>query len=144
MKKTWLVLALMVSLSSLFAQSKDQNRAKQGDMVWLIVNHIKNESKTDYLNWMNTHFLPVLVNTLDENTKKQYQHTRWLEPAQQNPDNSWTYVFIMDPVVPKTNYDISVLLTTTYGIDKAAALYKEYESFFAKPTEVHILKQTQH
>jgi hypothetical protein len=144
MKRTWLILALMVSLSSLFAQNKELNRAKQGDMVWLIVNHIKNESKTDYLNWMNTHFLPVLVSTLDENTKKQYQHTRWLEPAQQNPDNTWTYVFIMDPVIPKANYDISALLATTYGTEKAAVLYKEYESFFAKPTEAHILKQTRH
>jgi hypothetical protein len=144
MKQTMLILAFLVSLSPVFAQTKEQNRAKEGEKVWLIINHIKDESKTDYVNWMNTYFLSLLVNTTDETTKKQYQNTRWLEPARQNDDKTWTYVFIMDPVIPKTNYDIAALLATKYGAEKAAALNKEYESYLAKPTIVHNLKQTQH
>lgn len=144
MKQTLLIFAFLTINFTLFAQTKEQTRAKEGDKVWLIVNHIKDESKADYLNWINTYFMPLLINATDEITKKQYQNTRWLEPLRQNPDKSWTYVFIMDPVVPKTNYDITNLLTTKYGAEKATALNKEYESFFFVPTVVHNLKQTQH
>jgi hypothetical protein len=144
MKQTLLVVFLLTASVSLFAQDKNTVRAHEGDKVWLIINQIKDDSKTAYLDWMNTHFLPLLANTTDETTKKQYQSTRWLEPIRQNTDKSWTYVFIMDPVIPKTNYDITTLLATKYGVEKAAALNKEYESFFAVPTVVHNLKQTQH
>lgn len=134
-------LALCINLT---AQTKENNRAKEGDMVWLIVNHIKDDSKTAYVSFMDTHFLPLLVNATDETLKKQYQNTRWLEPNKQNADKTWTYVFIMDPVIRKSNYDITALLATKYGAEKAAALYKEYESYLATPTVAHVLKQTQH
>jgi hypothetical protein len=144
MKQVMLLGIALTLCMTLNAQTKEQTRAKQGDMVWLIVNHIKDESKTAYVDFMNTHFLPLLSHTTDETVKKQYQSTRWLEPARQNADKTWTYVFIMDPVIPKTNYNITALLATKYGAEKAAALNKEYESYFATPTVAHVLKQTQH
>jgi hypothetical protein len=51
-------------------------------------------------------FFKVLTASKAPQRAAQYQQTRWLTPAQQNEDGTWTYVFIMDPVVADANYEI--------------------------------------
>ena len=137
-----LVLLMIVGSFGLKAQDKSANRAKASEKVWVIVNFIKDEAKADYLSWMNTYFLPALTNSKDPVIQKQYQCTRWLEPIRQNADKTWTYAFIMDPVVPNANYDIAFLLKQTYGEEKGAELSKQMESYFALPTLVYALMQS--
>ena len=137
-----LVLLMIVGSFNLKAQDKSATRAKESEKVWVIVNFIKDEAKADYLSWMNTYFLPALSNSKDPVIQKQYQCTRWLEPLRQNSDKTWTYAFIMDPVVPNANYDIAFLLKQTYGEEKGAELSKQMESYFALPTLVYALMQS--
>ena len=142
MKKMIFVATLMLSSLCVKAQTKEQTRAQEGQIVWVIINVIKDESKADYLAWMNATFLPAISQSTDVLVQQQYKSTRWLEPKKQNADKTWTYSFIMDPVVPNANYDIEWLLKKTYGDDKGIALYKTYLGFFGQPLVSYVFKQT--
>lgn len=74
--------------------------------------------------------------------KDQLKVTRWLEPAHQNEDKTWTYVWIMDPIIPNTDYDIPTFLNMEYGEEKGKEHWAKYQTFWAKPVEAHMLKQT--
>lgn len=144
MKPLFLLLLTMVTFFPALAQesTKEQTRAKTGDEVWVIVNYIKEDSKPAFEQWIKDVFYPALHKSQDPMVKEQLKATRWLEPARQNEDKSWTYVWIMDPVVPKADYDMESLLNTAYGEEKGKAYWEKYQTFWSKPLEAHILKQT--
>ena len=117
-------------------------RAKIGEEVWIIVSYIKNDSKSEFEKWIKEIFYPALQNSKNPMNKLQLNSTRWLEPANQNEDKTWTYVWIMDPVVPNGDYDIPTLLNKEYGEATGTEHWEKYQTFWAKPNEAHILKQT--
>ncbi|MBK9734297.1 MAG: hypothetical protein IPO92_04735 [Saprospiraceae bacterium] len=130
------------SKSESISPSKEQMRAKIGEEVWIIVSYIKNDSKSEFEKWIKEIFYPALQNSKNPMNKLQLNSTRWLEPAHQNEDKTWTYVWIMDPVVTNGDYDIPTLLNKEYGEAKGTDHWVKYQTFWAKPTEAHILKQT--
>ena len=83
------------------------------------------------------------LNKSDSEMKKaQLKATRWLEPVRQNKDSTWTYSWIMDPIIPNTNYDISTFLELEYGKDLGQKYWVMYLSFMAADPQIITLKQT--
>ena len=121
---------------------REQMRAKSGDEVWIIVTYVKDELKPEFEKWIKEVFYSALHKSQNPMDKLQLNSTRWLEPAHQNEDKTWTYVWIMDPVVPNGDYDIPTLLNKEYGEAKGTEHWVKYQTFWAKPVEAHILKQT--
>ena len=154
MKSTFVCTLMMATFFSALAQdtknvtpnatppTKEQTHAKTGEEVWVIVNYVKEDSKLAFEQWIKRVFYPALEKSQNPMTKEQLNATRWLEPARQNEDKTWTYVWIMDPVVPNADYDILNLLNTAYGEEKGKAHWEKYQTFWSKPLEAHILKQT--
>ncbi|MCO6480204.1 MAG: hypothetical protein J5I94_26430 [Phaeodactylibacter sp.] len=134
---------LLASLPAL-AQKKADMRAKQGEDVWLIINYVKDEAKADYEAFMADTFFALLQKSKNEKTRQQYQQTRYLKPARQNEDGTWTYIFLMDPVVEDGNYDIPELFMEVHSEEEAQKLMEQYESFMARPAEFHGLLQSEH
>ena len=124
------------------ASAPELPRAKNGEEVWAIVSYIKADKKADYEKWMQEVFFAALRKTENQLYKDQMKATRWLTPKGQNEDQSWTYTFLMDPVVPNGDYDMTSLLNKEYGEEKGKAYWEQYMSFWAKPVEAHILHQT--
>ena len=122
--------------------AKEQARAKSGEDVWVIVTYVKEVSKPEFEQWIKEVFYPALYKSEDPKTKQQLNATRWLEPSRQNEDKTWTYVWIMDPVVPNADYDILSLLNKAYGEEKGKAYWEKYQTYWSKPVEAHILKQS--
>jgi len=122
--------------------SSELLRANDGEEVWVIVSYIKADKKADYEKWMQEVFFAALHKTQSQQFKDQMKKTRWLTPKGQNEDKSWTYAFLMDPVVQGGDYDITSLLNKEYGEEKGKAYWEQYMSFWAKPVEAHILSQT--
>ncbi|MEK7257227.1 MAG: hypothetical protein AAB316_20910, partial [Bacteroidota bacterium] len=122
--------------------SDGQTRAKNGDEVWIIVTYVKDEIKSDFEKWVKDVLYAALYKTTNPMKKDQLKVTRWLEPTQQNEDKTWTYVWIMDPVIPNTNYDIPTFLNQEYGEEKGKEHWATYQTFWAKPVEAHVLKQS--
>jgi hypothetical protein len=122
--------------------SREQMRAKDGDEVLIVVTYVKDESKSDFEKWINDVLYAALNKTTNPMKIDQLKVTRWLEPTQQNEDKTWTYVWIMDPIIPNTDYDIPTFLNKEYGEEKGKEHWEKYQTFWAKPVEVHALKQT--
>lgn len=125
------------------AQSKANNRAIEGDRVWLIINYVKAESKPEFEKFMEDIFFKALLTSKEPQRADQYQKTRWLMPAKQNSDSTWTYVFIMDPVVANSNYDIEKLFQEQYSPENSAELFKQYESYIVR-SDFHVFVQSKH
>ncbi|MBK9335619.1 MAG: hypothetical protein IPM98_03115 [Lewinellaceae bacterium] len=103
---------------------------------------MKEASKSEFEQWVKDVFYPALRKSESPMHEAQLNATRWLEPAGQNEDKTWTYAWIMDPVVPKADYDIPTLLNTAYGEEKVRPTGKPTWHFWAKPVDMHVLKQT--
>lgn len=128
-----LFLLLSVTLSTMTAQNNGQ--------VWIIVNNVKEPVKADYEKWMTDIFFAPMKTTQDPVLKKQFNATRWLTPAQQNEDKTWTYCFLLDPVIENGDYDIEHFLVKTYGEAKGKAYLQQYEGFMASG-QMFVLNQT--
>lgn len=128
----------------LHAQTKEQMRSQEGDKVFLIINQVKDASKADYENFMHDIFFPLVTTSKMEKMQEQYQKTRWLTPARPNKDSTWTYVFLMDPVVEGGNYQFEPLFEEKYSKEEAAKLIKQHESYMAAPPKFHALVQSKH
>jgi hypothetical protein len=134
-------LPLFVLLMTFASCTTAQTPPTKGEKVWIIVNYIRETAKSDYEKWMTDVFFAPMKTTQDPILKKQYDATRWLTPAKQNKDKTWTYVFIMDPVIPNGDYDIESHLVKTYGEQMGKAYMKQFEGFMAAAGQVHNLNR---
>ena len=135
------LILLLISVAS-FTQPKTYvTPAKPGETVLVVVAAIKPDKKADYESWMKDVMYAALYKSKNPVKKEQLKVTRWLKPIRQNADSTWTYSFIMDPVIPKTDYDIPTFLKQEYGDEKGAQYASQYESFLARPIVIHALKQ---
>ena len=61
---------------------------------------------------------------LDAEGQRVFRQTRVLHPVEPEEDGTYTYLFIMDPVVPRGDYDIENLLKKMYDEQKATEYMK--------------------
>jgi hypothetical protein len=141
MKTFKFFLPLFFLLMTISSCVTAQTPTTKGEKVWIVVNYIKETAKSDYEKWMTEVFFTPMKTTQDTILKKQYAATRWLTPAKQNEDKTWTYVFIMDPVIPKGNYDIENYLVKSYGEQMGEAYMKQFEGFMAAAGQIHNMKR---
>ena len=145
MKTKLLTLALLLMSIDVLAQTATYTMpAKSGETVLVVVTDIKNEKKTAYESWIKDVLYAALYKSQNPMKKDQLKVTRWLRPVRQNADSTWTYAFIMDPAIPKTDYDIPTFLKQEYGEEKGKKYADQYETFLAKPIVIHALKQTEY
>lgn len=126
-----------------FSQDKADIRAREGEQAWLIVNYVKPESKQDFEKFMEEIFFDALTTSQAPQRAEQYRKTRWFTPARQNEDGTWTYAFIMDPVVAYADYEIEKLFQEKYSPEKSTELLRQYESFIAR-SDFHVIVQSRH
>ena len=121
---------------------KEETRAKYGESVLIVIIKVKDESKIDFDKWIEEVLYKALYNSESDMKKAQLKATRWLEPTRQNQDGTWTYSWIMDPIIPNTNYDIELFLVKEYGEEIGKAHWQKYLTFMADQPQSHMLKQT--
>lgn len=143
-----LILVLLIAIAVLpkdtLGQSKLDVRAKVGDKVYVIISNVKNEYRQDYEDFMNEVFFDLLASSKNELTQQAFRTSRWLIPEKQNEDKSWTYVFIIDPVIENATYNIDSLFRERYNATEAMHLIKRYESFMVGLTHFYSLKQSKY
>lgn len=138
MKQLIIVLAVLTTalqITSANAQTTsatNKNRparpiAKEGDTVWVIVNHVKADKREQFERFVHEIFWPGAKN-LRPAVQQVFQQTRVLHPIQAEADGTYSYLFIMDPVVPGADYDIENLIRKMYEEKKA----NEYLKMFSE------------
>ena len=129
-------------LPTLFTVSLSaQNTSQTDEKIWIITLQIKEASKADFEKWMTDIFWTPMKNTQDPILKKQYAAARWLCPAQLNENKTWTYAFLIDPVIKGADYDIEHYLVNTYGEEKGKGYYKQFEDFMAGMGQVLVFNR---
>jgi hypothetical protein len=134
--------ASSAELQKWIALEKEETRANYSDLVLVVIVKVKDESKKDFETWVDEVLYNALNNSESEMKKAQLKATRWLEPTKQNGDGSWTYSWIMDPVIPKTNYDIQPFLINEYGEKAGKDHWQKYLTFMAGPPQSYMFTQT--
>ena len=123
-----LLIGLLHSNNSANAQARPAKKhtiAAAGDSVWVIVNHVKADKRTEFEHFVHVTFWGE-AKKLSPSLQAAFHQTRVLYPTHQEKDGTYSYVFIMDPVIPGGNYDIAALLKKEYGDRKGAEYYETF------------------
>ncbi|RYY65133.1 MAG: hypothetical protein EOO12_07800 [Chitinophagaceae bacterium] len=118
-------------------------RAVQGDTVWVIVNPVKADKRDQFVRFLNEIFWPMGYK-LKGKDLQVFRQTRVLFPVKAEANGTYSYLFVMDPLVPGGEYDIETLLGKMYSPEKA----KEYMRLFSDSLQGeqiwYVSRQTQY
>lgn len=98
-------------------------RAKTGEPVLILVNHVKADKKQQFENYL-TRFWEALdkLSASDPEIQRINRQTRVLRPVGPDADGTHTFLFVMDPFIPTANYDMAAILTKAFGEEESSQL----------------------
>lgn len=109
--------------------AREKIRAAEGEQMWILINHVK-AGKWE----QHEHFVhDILMPAAEKVDPAAFRHTRFLHPAEQNEDGTYTSVWLMDPLIEGADYTYLGLLTKAYGKEKAKEYIKLWEESEASP-----------
>jgi hypothetical protein len=108
------------------ANTAIRQMAEAGDTVWIIVNHVKPDKREQFEKFVHEIFWPM-ASKLSTEEQKVFRQTRILHPTGPEEDGTYSYLFIMDPLIIGGNYDIASLLKKQYGEQKAMEYGKMFD-----------------
>ncbi len=105
-------------------------RASKGDTVWVIINHIKADKRQDFEKFVHEIFW-LMAKKLSTKEQRTFSQTRVLHPFKPEADGTYSYVFIMDPVVSGGDYQMENVIKKMYDGQKANEYLKMFNETFA-------------
>ena len=109
--------------------ARETIRATQGEPVWVLINHVKADKWEQHKHFVHD----ILMSAGEKVDPAAFRHTRFLHPAEQNEDGTYTSVFLMDPLIKGADYNILNLLKKAYSEDKAEEYYQLWIDSLASP-----------
>lgn len=134
-----LLFGMLVVHYSGIAQSRTM--AKPGENVWVFVNSVKADKRPQFEQFLHEIFWPG-AEKLSGDDKKVFSQTRILHPTKAEADGTYSYLFVMDPVVIGGDYDITSLLTKMFGEAKALEYQKMFDDATSGPQKGYLLTQS--
>jgi hypothetical protein len=136
------ILLALVGMSAAQASPVQVTTAKAGEPVMLIVTKVKADKKKQFEDYMDRFGAALAkVAQTDSTVKRVAAQTRTLTPAQADPDGTFTYVFLMDPVVKDADYDMMKVLEKVLTKDEVEQLKKQFEDAVVGPQQMFALVQ---
>lgn len=93
----------------------------------MIINHVKPDKREQFEKFVNEVFWPMATKLSPED-QRLFKQTRVLYPTKAETDGTYSYVFLMDPVIATGDYEIDHLLKKIYGEGK----WEEYGKMFGE------------
>lgn len=109
--------------------ARETIRAVEGERVWVLLNHVKGDKWQQHKDFVHN----ILMPAAEKVEPDSFRHSRFLHPAEQNEDGTYTSVFLMDPVIEGTDYGILSLLKEAYGDDKAEEYIRLWDESLVEP-----------
>lgn len=97
-------------------------RAGKDGGVWLIANYIKAEKAQQFEDFNMNYLKPAGDEFFPELSKS----VRLLKPNKPNQDGTYTYFYLMDPVMKNADYQMEPILTAKFGREKGEEYHKMY------------------
>jgi len=123
---TFLLFAILPIFKPVHSQIEGKppefsTRATEGDTVWVLLNHVKPDKKVQFEEFIEQILIPAIekLATTDPIQVKMNRQSRLLYPFKANEDSSYTYVFLLDPVVSKADYSFARIFNSLYTEEEA-------------------------
>lgn len=110
-------------------RERENIRAHEGEDMWVLLNHIRPEKRESIEHFLHAILMPALAHTHPET----YNKVRVLHPSLPNEDGTYTYIFLMDPVVLDGIYNINDILHEFYKPEQADEYMKIWDEALAVP-----------
>ena len=120
LKRTISLAVAFVLCTGLYAQDNSNISkvvASSGDPMWVILNHVKADKRQQFEKFVYEILLPALEENAknDSKTRNLIEQTRMLEPRRANKDSSYTYIWLMDPLVKDADYSYPGILNRVHS-----------------------------
>ena len=120
LKRTISLAVAFVLCTGLYAQNNSNISkvvASSGDPMWVILNHVKADKRQQFEKFVYEILLPALEENAknDSKTRNLIEQTRMLEPRRANKDSSYTYIWLMDPLVKDADYSYPGILSRVHS-----------------------------
>ena len=113
-------------------------RAVDGEKMQVLLNHVKPDRRKEF-----EHFMHEIIKQIAVRSELHVlNQTRILHPSGPNADGSYTYIFLMDPVVPDGEYGFEKLLLLAYSPEEAEELIKLFSESLVSPQVEYEVTQT--
>ena len=112
--KKYLILMMTFFL---FSCEKNKAVASSDESMWVILNHVKADKRKQFEKFAYEILLPALKEKAKSDliSKQIIDQTRMLEPMRANKDSSYTYIWLMDPIVKDADYSYPGILNKVYS-----------------------------
>ena len=120
LKRTITFAVAFILCTGLYAQNNSNISkvvASSGDPMWVILNHVKADKRQQFEKFVYEILLPALEENAknDSKTRNLIEQTRMLEPRRANKDSSYTYIWLMDPIVKDADYSYPGILNRVHS-----------------------------
>ena len=113
-------------------------RAVGGERMWIRLNHVKADKRELFERYIHD----ILQPAVEQVEPAMFRQVRFLHPTAPNEDGTYTYVFLMDPLIEGADYGIRNLLKRAYGDEQAAAYDQMWDEAVASPQAGYELIQS--
>jgi len=140
MKKYFLSSLFLIVVGNINSQTTE---SKQGDPMWVILNHVKADKRQQFEEFAYKVLLPALEENAKSNltTRKMIGQTRMLEPRRANKDSSYTYIWLMDPLVKDAIYSYPGILKRVYSPEETKKYISMNNECLVSPQVAYPVKQ---
>ena len=109
----------------------------QRDRVMFILNHVHDDQREEFEDFVYQRLIPAILQHAQEDPqhRRAFQQTRVLEPTEANDDGTWTYVFLMDPVIEGFSYSFEEAFEDLYSDEEAQQYIQQFQDTLARPQE---------
>ncbi len=118
-------------------------RAAAGDTMWVLLNHVKPDKLQQF-----EQFVEEIVNPAVEELAKSdsagmavMNQTRTLYPTEPNADSTYTYVWLLDPLVSGFDYSLRGFLSRHYSEEKTEEYMILFNDALDRPQEGYVVIQ---
>ena len=119
----------MVVKSYVDLREHENMRAHEGEPMWVLLNTIRPEKRKVFEHFLDAILMPAVAHTHPE----VFSKTRVLYPSTPNEAGTYTYIFLMDPVVLDGIYNISSILHEFYKPEQADEYMKIWDEALVSP-----------
>ena len=140
MKKYFLSSLFLILVGNINSQTTE---SKQGDPMWVILNHVKADKRQQFEKFAYKVLLPALEENAKSNltTRIMIGQTRMLEPRRANKDSSYTYIWLMDPLVKDAIYSYPGILKRVYSPEETKKYISMNNECLVSPQVAYPVKQ---
>ena len=145
LKRTISFSVVLVLCAGLYAQDHPNTSsvAASGDPMWVILNHVKADKRAQFEKFVYEVLVPALEKNAegDPTSRNILEHTRMLEPRRANKDSSYTYIWLMDPVVKEANYSYESIISGVHSPEETEKYLSMVRECLVAPQVFYSVKQ---